>query len=112
MFIMFPRPGTGVEFKTSQKEYLQRVKETVGDDSIPVEILGVSKWYINEIVAESYSQGNMYGPNSHLPLRPPLLTRVASALAMRSTDIPHSMALARTPASKTLSTSHGRLPTF
>ena len=39
------------------------MKELVGDDSIPVEILGVSKWYINEIVAEYYSKDNMYVAN-------------------------------------------------
>lgn len=60
MFILFPSPGTGVEFKNSHEEYLRRVKELVGDDSIPAEILGVSKWYINEIVAEYYSKDNMY----------------------------------------------------
>lgn len=56
---MFPSPGSGVEFNTSHEEYHRRVKELVGDDSIPAEILGVSKWYINEIVAEYYSKDNM-----------------------------------------------------
>jgi hypothetical protein len=31
----------------------------VGDEKLPVEILGISKWFINEIVAEYYSEGNM-----------------------------------------------------
>jgi hypothetical protein len=60
MFILFPEPGAGVEFQTSQEEYLKRVKELIGDDSIPVEILDVSKWFVNEIVASYYSDGNMY----------------------------------------------------
>ena len=60
MFVLFAKPDTGVEDKTSHEEYLRRVKELVGDDSVPVEILGVSKWYINEIVAEYYSKDNMY----------------------------------------------------
>lgn len=59
MFILFPAPGSGVKFNTSHEEYHRRVKELVGDDSIPAEILGVSKWYINEIVAEYYSKDNM-----------------------------------------------------
>jgi len=57
MFIMVPKPGTGVDFDPSEEEYLKRVKEMIGDDSLPVEVLGVSKWYINETVAEYYSDG-------------------------------------------------------
>lgn len=45
--------------KTTDKEYLKQCKKIVGDDSIPVELLGVSKWVINEIVAEYCSDGNM-----------------------------------------------------
>jgi len=59
MFILFPAPGAGTDFNPSQEEYLQCVKTIVGDDSLPVEILGISKWFINEIVAEYYSDGNM-----------------------------------------------------
>jgi len=59
MFIVFPAPGAGVNFETSPEQYLKRVKQFVGDDSIPVEILSVNKWFINEIVAEYYSDGNM-----------------------------------------------------
>jgi hypothetical protein len=59
MFILFPAPGAGIKFNVSQEEYLKRVKELIGDDSIPVEILDVSKWYINEIVAEYYNVDNM-----------------------------------------------------
>lgn len=59
MFIFIPQPGTGVDFQASDEDYLKRVKECVGDDSIPVEILGVSKWFINETVAEYYPDGNM-----------------------------------------------------
>ncbi len=69
MFILFPAPGAGVDFQASQEDYLKRVKEMVGDDSIPVEILSVSKWFINEIVAEYYSDGNMYELLSSFPLK-------------------------------------------
>jgi 2-polyprenyl-6-methoxyphenol hydroxylase-like FAD-dependent oxidoreductase len=58
LFILFPSPGTGTDFKPTRDEYLGRVKEFIGDDT-PAEILGVSKWYINEIVAEQYSKGNV-----------------------------------------------------
>jgi hypothetical protein len=59
MFILFPAPGAGVDFSPSHGEYLRCVKIIVGDDSIPVEILNISKWFINEIVAEKYSDGNV-----------------------------------------------------
>jgi hypothetical protein len=59
MFILFPAPGAGLNFSPSHDEYLKYVKTIVGDDSIPVEILDISKWFINEIVAEYYSDGKM-----------------------------------------------------
>ena len=59
MFILLPAPNAGVEFETTDEEYLKRIKEFVGDDSIPVEILSISKWFINETVAEYYSDGNV-----------------------------------------------------
>lgn len=59
MFIVFPDPKAGNEFTASNEQYLKRVKEFIGDDSIDVEILNVSKWTINETVAEYYSDGNM-----------------------------------------------------
>ena len=59
MFILFPHPEAGVDFSPSHDDYLSCVKSIVGDDSIPVEILSISKWFINEIVAEHYSDGNM-----------------------------------------------------
>lgn len=63
MFILFPDRDAPSDINPSKEEYLQRVKEFIGDDSIPVEVLGVSKWYINEIVAEKYSKGNVYDAN-------------------------------------------------
>lgn len=59
MFILFPNRDCDPHIQPSHEEYLKRVKEFIGDDT-PAEILDVSKWFINEIVAEKYSQGNMY----------------------------------------------------
>lgn len=60
MFIMFP--SRDYEFnrdaQPSKEEYLKRVQEFIGDNT-PAEILDVSKWYVNEIVAEEYSKGNV-----------------------------------------------------
>lgn len=61
MFIFLPPPGTDLSaadlVPTSKDSYLPRVKEFIGDDSVAVEILDVSRWNINETVAEYYSDG-------------------------------------------------------
>lgn len=62
MFIMMPLPGADLtvdQFSPTKEECIPRVKELIGDDSVDVEILDVSKWWINEIVAQYYSDGNM-----------------------------------------------------
>ena len=54
MFILFPKPD--VPFKEpTEAEWYQRCRELVGNDKLPLKILDISKWYINEIVAERYS---------------------------------------------------------
>ncbi|KAL4748419.1 hypothetical protein BDW72DRAFT_195796 [Aspergillus terricola var. indicus] len=58
MFILFPtRDYDPASASPSKEEYLQRVRQLIGDET-PAEILTISKWYINEIVAETYSDGN------------------------------------------------------
>jgi Predicted dehydrogenase len=58
MFILFPTRDCDMSIEPSKEEYLQRVKDFIGDDT-PATILDISKWYINEIVAEKYSDGNV-----------------------------------------------------
>lgn len=58
MFILFPNRDCNTDIEPSKDAYLQRVKDFIGDNT-PAEILDVSKWYINETVAEKYSEGNM-----------------------------------------------------
>ena len=38
------------------EEWETRMKEFIGDDSIPTEILGVSKWRINDVGWEKFSK--------------------------------------------------------
>lgn len=49
MFIFLPPPGADVKADdinlASKEEYRQRAKEMIGDDSVDVEILDVSKWW-------------------------------------------------------------------
>ncbi|KAH6613544.1 FAD binding domain-containing protein [Chaetomium sp. MPI-SDFR-AT-0129] len=70
MFIFLPAPGadlTADAMDASHDEYLSRVKEVIGDDSVQPEILHVGKWWINETVAEYYSDGNVFcfGDSTH-----------------------------------------------
>lgn len=59
MFILFPR--NGVEFKMpSHAQLLGRCREIAGKNDIPLEILDVSKWHINETVAEHYAKGHVF----------------------------------------------------
>lgn len=59
MFILFPSHDFDRKNDPSQDEYLERVKHFIGDET-PAEILNISKWFINETVAEEYSKGNVY----------------------------------------------------
>jgi 2-polyprenyl-6-methoxyphenol hydroxylase-like FAD-dependent oxidoreductase len=74
MFVMMPPPGANVkadDMVASHDEYLAWAKETIGDDSVAVEILHVSKWWINEIVAEHYSDGNVFCLGDAVHRHPP-----------------------------------------
>jgi hypothetical protein len=57
MFILFPHRDVEPKEDISNDEYLKRIQELIGDDT-PAEIINVSKWYINEIIAEYYSEGS------------------------------------------------------
>ncbi|KAJ9665023.1 hypothetical protein H2201_004888 [Coniosporium apollinis] len=72
MFILFPKPGTGVEFSPSPKDYLTVVNKIIGDETLPVEILDISRWYINEIVAEYYSKDNVFCLGDAVHRHPPI----------------------------------------
>lgn len=72
MFIILPEPGfEDFRIRPSNEEYMARLREFVGDDSIPINIKDVSKWYINEIVAERYSDGNIFCLGDAVHRHPP-----------------------------------------
>lgn len=58
MFILFPTQDFDASIAVSDEAYKRRIKEFIGDDT-SVEILSVSKWYVNDVVAERYSEDNM-----------------------------------------------------
>jgi hypothetical protein len=63
MFILFPNRECDINIQPSRDEYMSRVRDFIGDDT-PAENLDISKWFINEIIAEEYSKGNVYVPTS------------------------------------------------
>ncbi|KAL1967728.1 hypothetical protein VTN77DRAFT_2985 [Rasamsonia byssochlamydoides] len=71
MFIMVPNRDCDPQIQPSKEEYLKRVKDFIGDDT-PAEILDISKWFINEIVAEKYSQGNIFCLGDAVHRHPPM----------------------------------------
>jgi 2-polyprenyl-6-methoxyphenol hydroxylase-like FAD-dependent oxidoreductase len=72
MFIIMPEPGfENLSVRPSREDILPRIRQWVGDDSIPLEITDVSKWYINEIVAERYSDGNIFCLGDAVHRHPP-----------------------------------------
>lgn len=55
--IVFPGPGADLTNKPDEYGYLKMVHQFIGDDSVKVNVLGISTWQINEIVAKRYSDG-------------------------------------------------------
>lgn len=61
MFILFPQPGfKNFDVEPTIAEYEKRIREFIGDDSIPIKVMESSKWRINEIVASRFSDGNIF----------------------------------------------------
>ncbi|KAJ5675027.1 FAD binding domain-containing protein [Penicillium maclennaniae] len=72
MFILFPDNNYDhSQGKPSKVEYQRRVQEFIGDDT-PTEVLDISTWYINEMVAEKYSEGNIFCLGDAVHRHPPL----------------------------------------
>ncbi|KAB5582861.1 FAD binding domain-containing protein [Coniochaeta sp. 2T2.1] len=75
MFIFLPPPGADVKADeinlASKEQYKKRAEEFIGDPSVDVEILDVSKWFINETVAEYYSDGNIFCLGDAVHRHPP-----------------------------------------
>ncbi|KJZ75782.1 hypothetical protein HIM_04939 [Hirsutella minnesotensis 3608] len=71
MFILLPSKEGQDGPSPPRDALLQRVKDIIGDDT-PAEILSVSKWYINEVVAEQYSDGNVFCLGDAVHRHPPM----------------------------------------
>ncbi|KAH8659796.1 2,4-dichlorophenol 6-monooxygenase [Xylariales sp. PMI_506] len=70
MFILFPQDAATFQMPTDE-QLLERCRDIVGRDDLPIKLIDVSKWYINEIVAEYYSEGNIFCLGDAVHRHPP-----------------------------------------
>jgi 2-polyprenyl-6-methoxyphenol hydroxylase-like FAD-dependent oxidoreductase len=73
LIIFFPVAGYQPEKHPlpSKGDWLKRVKQFIGDDSIPVEILDTARWQINNSVAQKYSSGRIFCLGDAVHRHPP-----------------------------------------
>ncbi|RDW75999.1 hypothetical protein BP5796_06820 [Coleophoma crateriformis] len=71
IFSLFPSIHATTIPQPTNEQYLARIKEFIGDDT-PAEILMVSRWNINEIVAKEYSKGNVFCLGDAVHRHPPM----------------------------------------
>ena len=55
----------------TNEDWMKRVKQFIGDDSIPVEILDTARWQINNTVAKTYSSGRVFCLGDAVHRHPP-----------------------------------------
>jgi 2,4-dichlorophenol 6-monooxygenase len=53
------------------EDFERRIRQTVGDDSLPLKILTASKWRVNDINAERYSSGRVFCMGDAVHRHPP-----------------------------------------
>jgi hypothetical protein len=59
LVIMMYKPTCPADFMPEKKQVEDQARSVLGDASIPVDILRIDKWVINETVAECYSKGQV-----------------------------------------------------
>ena len=59
LIILMYKPTCPAEFTPTSEQVTKQVKAVIDDDTIPVEILRMDKWIINETAARSYSKGRV-----------------------------------------------------
>lgn len=64
-------PPDAAAVEPTPDEFSARIAETVGDDSLAIRILDVSKWYVNDVYAETYSVGRVYCMGDAVHRHPP-----------------------------------------
>lgn len=68
LFMYDPAQG---EPDLSEAAVIERARRVIGDADIPIEVLTTSKWQINHVVAERYSQGRVFCCGDAVHRHPP-----------------------------------------
>ncbi len=55
----------------TKEDFEQRIRESVGDDSLPITILSTSMWTINDVYAERYAAGRIFCMGDAVHRHPP-----------------------------------------
>jgi 2-polyprenyl-6-methoxyphenol hydroxylase-like FAD-dependent oxidoreductase len=71
VFNCFPLPDYDSKFRPSNEDWLKRIRQMIGDDSVEVQIVKVSKWQINDVAAEQYSRGRVFCLGDAVHRHPP-----------------------------------------
>jgi len=75
IMILFQKPGWKPPHEgwlPSQAQYEKRVKDLIGDDSVPFKVTGVSKWLVNEVWADKYQEGRIICGGDAVHRHPPI----------------------------------------
>ncbi len=71
LVIFLPVAGYKIGTQPAKDEWIKRINQFVGDESVKVEILDISKWQINEIYANQYSKGRVFCLGDAVHRHPP-----------------------------------------
>ncbi|KAI1123578.1 FAD binding domain-containing protein [Nemania abortiva] len=72
LIIMMYKPTCPADFLPDKDQVRQQVVAVIGDASIPIEVLRVDKWIINETVAKTYSKGRIFCLGDAVHRHPPM----------------------------------------
>ena len=75
IMILFQKPGWKPPhdgWLPSKEQYEQRVKELIGDDTVPFKVTGVSKWLVNEVWADNYQEDRIICGGDAVHRHPPI----------------------------------------
>lgn len=72
VFIMFPIPGYKPEVPPTHEQWMKRIWQIIGDETVDIEIINVSKWLVNNIWAEKYAKGHVFCLGDAVHRHPPV----------------------------------------
>jgi len=60
ILILFPSDPTA-DVNASEGEIMKRARELIGDDDVPIDLIAISYWTVNESYATNYQRGRIFG---------------------------------------------------